>query len=263
MDFFGLFLLVASSVYVLIPFTASGMMLEPSRFFPTTRSKLVVSYDKILDPIERDPDGTLSERLGVVTLAPDQSIPAGQVGQWTLRYRMGCYGVDEGGTIKIAQRFASDWESPQFDHPEEPRYSTVTTSGAARLRARFDPKGFDRPYTRCIVIDVYDGYLSPGDEVTVTLGDLAAGSPGIRAQTFLDSAHEFVFLVDPTNANRPRRLPSSPAVPIVAGEPVRLVTILPTRGRTGQAQPVFVKGEDRWGNPTPPPGEVAKDKVSG
>ncbi|MCA9716393.1 MAG: DUF3604 domain-containing protein, partial [Myxococcales bacterium] len=195
-------------------------------------------------------------RLGRVTLSPPGPIVAGAVGQWTLTYTVGSYGVDEGGTIKLARRFAGDWERPQFDDPRAPAYTTVRTTGDAKLRARYDPKAHVRPWMKCVVIDVYDGCLAPGDTVTITLGDRSGGSPGIRAQSFIESAHEFRLLVDPTNACLVRRLPSSPAVPIVAGPPTRLVVLTPTLGLAGEAVEIFVKGEDRWGNPTPAPEDI-------
>ncbi|MEX1368372.1 MAG: DUF3604 domain-containing protein, partial [Nannocystaceae bacterium] len=195
----------------------------------------------------------VTERLGTVTVSPDGPVVAGTVGEWTLTYTVGSYGIDEGGTIKIARRFAGDWERPQFDHPGQAAYCRVSTTGEAQLAARYDPKAHVRPWMKCIVIDVYDGCLAPGDVVTVVLGDRSGGGPGIRAQTFLESAHEIRVLVDPTNACLVRRLPSSPVLSIVAGEPVAVVPIVPSRAGVDAPVEVFLKGEDRWGNPTPPP----------
>ena len=76
-----------------------------------------------------------AERLGTVTLDPPSPIVAGSVGQWTLTLTVGSLGIDEGGTIKVCQRFASDWEPSQFDRPTESGYTTVTTNGAACVLA--------------------------------------------------------------------------------------------------------------------------------
>ncbi|MEM7151511.1 MAG: DUF3604 domain-containing protein [Myxococcota bacterium] len=201
-------------------------------------------------------DEQTTQRLGRVTLHPEGPVVAGEIGEWTLTYTVGSYGIDEGGTLKIARRFAGDWERPQFDQPQAPAYCTVKTNGEAKLAARYDPKAHVRPWMKCIVIDVYDGCLAPGDVVTITLGDRSQGSPGIRAQTFIESAHEVRMLVDPTNACLVRRLPTSPVTQIVAGPAVAVVPIVPTRAVQGDSIDVFVKGEDRWGNPTPPPADV-------
>lgn len=199
-------------------------------------------------------DELTSHRLGTVTLDPPGPVTAGSVGQWTLTYTVGSYGIDEGGTLKLAQRFASDWETPQFDQPAAPGYTTVvTTDGPARLHPYFHRKGHERPWMKCLVIDVYDGSLAPGDTVTITLGDRSQGSPGIRAQTFQESAHEFRLLVDPTNASVALPLPTSPLFPVVSGPAVELVCILPSQAVVGEPVEIFVKGQDRWGNPTPAP----------
>ena len=193
-------------------------------------------------------------RLGTVTIDPLTPVVAGSLGQWTITLTVGPAGIDEGGTIKLCQRFASDWQPPQFDRPTESGYTTVTTTGEAKLRPRYDRKGQDRPWMQAIVIDVYDGSLAPGDVVTIVLGDQSKGSPGIRAQTFVESKHDLRLFIDPTNACVARAIPNQPTFPIVSGEPVRLVCI------AGEDSSVLVKGEDKWGNPTPAPRDVKIDR---
>ena len=193
----------------------------------------------------------LEQRLGTVLVDPPGPVVAGCFGTWTITLTVGSLGIDEGGTIKFAQRYASDWQKPQFDRPAEPGYTTVCTTGQAKLEPRFEWKGHIRPWMKCLTLDVYDGTLAPGDLVTIVLGDRSQGSPGIRAQTFLESRHEFRILVDPTNACVVERLPSSPVFPVVPGEPVELVAIVPTQATVGEPVEVFVKGQDQWGNPTP------------
>src|SRR6185295_3575174 len=187
-------------------------------------------------------------RLGSVVVEPCTPVVAGSMGTWTITLTVGSAGIDEGGTIKIAQRFASDWQAPQFDKPSEAGYTAVTTTGAAKLRPHYDRKGHDRPWMQCIVIDVFDGSLAPGDTVTIVLGDRSKGSPGIRAQTFIESKHEFRVFVDPTNACVARAVPNCPTFPVVSGETVELVCIA--------GEKPFVKGQDKWGNPTPAPNDV-------
>lgn len=192
-------------------------------------------------------------RLGTAELTPSGPVVAGSVGEWTIRLTVGSYGIDEGGTIKVAQRFASDWEAPQFERPTESGFTTIETNGKAKLAARYDRKGHIRPWMRCLVIDVYDGSLAPGDVVIIRLGDRRQGSPGIRAQTFQESAHEFRVFVDPTNACLVRPIAESPTFPVVAGDTQSLVCFLPTDGVVGETVDVFVRGRDAWDNPTPAP----------
>jgi hypothetical protein len=195
--------------------------------------------------------------LGSVSLEPCEPVVAGSVGQWTICYTVGDAGIDEGGTIKLAKRFASDWEKPQFDRPTDSGYTTVVTDGPAKLAVRFAKKAHDRPWMNwCIVIDVYDGSLSPGDMVTIMLGDRSGGSPGIRAQTFIESHHDFRIFADPTNAAVARPVPDSPTIEVVAGEPVELVVIVPTEAVVDEWVRVRSKGQDRWMNPTPIPADA-------
>jgi hypothetical protein len=116
------------------------------------------------------------ERLGRIVLDPMEPVVAGSVGQWTLTYTAGSYGIDEGGTIMLVQRTACDWQKPQFEHPDQPGYTTVTTDAGARLSVRFQGKQHIRPWQKwCLVIDVHDGYLEPEDTVTIILGDRSQG----------------------------------------------------------------------------------------
>ena len=193
-----------------------------------------------------------ADLLGYATIDPPVPVVGGSVGTWTLTYTAGAYGVDEGGTIKIARRNPSDWEIPQFDRPADSGYTTVSTTGQASLAVRFDRKGHHRPWKKCLVIDVYDGSLAPGDSVTVVFGDRTGGSPGIRAQSYQERDHQIRVFVDPTNANKAELLPEFPSLQIVPGEAVELKLVLPAQGVVGQRLPVHVRGQDHWGNPTLP-----------
>lgn len=193
----------------------------------------------------------ITERIGTVYLEPSDPIVAGSIGQWRLVFTAGSYGVDEGGTIILSKRTACDWEIPQMKHPEEPAYTTIETNADVRLDARFEPKKDIRPWQNwCFVIDVHDGFIAPGEKIIITLGDRSKGSPGIRTQTFIEKKHEFRFSVDPTNANQPVQLPSSPMVSIIAGKADRLICMVPSQLKIGHKEKYRIRAEDKWGNPT-------------
>ena len=194
--------------------------------------------------------------LGTVVLLEQESVVAGSIGTWTLVYTVGSLGIDSGGQIKVARRLVSDWENPQFDDPQGDGYSTAITNGAAKLRVSWQPRGYVRPKTPSVVIDVYDGSLAPGDTVTITLGDRSHGAPGLRAQTYSESHFEFLVLIDPTNATDPRPIASSPTVAVIAGAMANLACLLPSQAAVDEPVAIFVKGEDMWRNPTPAPAEV-------
>jgi hypothetical protein len=187
--------------------------------------------------------------LGTVTLDPAGPVVAGTVGTWTLRYRTGRYGIDDTGSLKVAIRMTCDWESPQVDDPAAPGYCAVTTTGRARLTVRVDPYGGVRPWSRIIWILVRDGTLVEGDEITVVLGDRSHGSPGIRAQTYIDDAFEFRVFVDCFGTGVFERLPSSPRFPILAAPADKLIVTAPSDVVVGEPTWLHVRAIDAFGNP--------------
>ena len=137
------------------------------------------------------PQGPMSDdeskrAFGWATLEPTDPVVAGSFGTWRLTYTVGEYGLDDGGTLMVAWRFATDWGKPQFDDPSASDYATVTTEGSASLRARFYMKTGLRPWRKGTVVDVHDDGLRPGEHVVFTFGDTSRGSPGSRAQTFCE-----------------------------------------------------------------------------
>jgi hypothetical protein len=196
------------------------------------------------------PEDRIEETVGKVVLDPPGPIIAGSVGQWRFIFTAGAYGIDEGGTIILSQRTACDWEIPQMDHPHKSGYTSVETEASVRLDAGFEPKKDIRPWQKwCFVIDVHDGFIAPGETVVITLGDRSNGSPGIRSQTFVEKLHEFRFAVDPTNANMPAHLPSSPVVSIVPGEAKQLICTIPSQLAVGRKATYHIRADDKWGNP--------------
>ncbi|RMF91204.1 MAG: DUF3604 domain-containing protein, partial [Nitrospinota bacterium] len=191
----------------------------------------------------------IREYVGWAELDPVTPVVAGTYGTWTLTYHVGKYGVDDGGTIVVCVRTACDWGRPQLEDPQAPDYLTVTTTGQASLRVRYDPKAYIRPWPKGIVIDVYDGYLSPGDTVTIIYGDRSQGSPGSRAQTFCEKTFEFRVVVDCFGTEQYIHLPDTPTLEIISGPAAKLVAILPAEVTPDEEAWMLVKAEDRWGNP--------------
>ncbi|MFQ6098175.1 MAG: DUF3604 domain-containing protein, partial [Armatimonadota bacterium] len=188
---------------------------------------------------------------GRAAIEPSGPVVAGTVGTWVLTYTVGEYGFDDGGHLKVAWRFATDWAPPRFDCPHLPDCATVATTGRASVVARFRPYGHVRPWQKCVIVDVFDDGLAPGDRIILTYGDTRGGSPGSRAQTFCEDTFEFRVVADPFGTGQGVVLPDSPTVRIVPGPPSRLVVIAPSEAVVGQPVEVFVKAEDRWGNPVP------------
>ncbi len=189
------------------------------------------------------------EWVGRCALSPAGNVEAGAWGTWTLTYHVGKYGVDDGGTIVLSRRFASDWGRPRTDDPGAAHYASVSTTGQATLRMRWDPKSNVRPWQQGLAIDVFDSYLAEGDTVTIVLGDTSGGGPGTRAQTFCEKNFRFRVFVDCFGSNRFIEAADTPTFAITPGAPARLVIHGATEQAPGETSWALVKLEDVWGNP--------------
>lgn len=186
---------------------------------------------------------------GWAEIDPATPIVAGSVGTWRITYHAGRYGIDDGGVLKFAWRDVSDWAAPQFDNPTAPEYASVSTTGPASLRARFEKQRYIRPWRLCVTVDVFDDSLSEGDSITLILGDTSGGGPGSRAQTFCKEAFEFRVAVDWCGTWVYTEVPS-PKIPIISGQPHRLVVLAPSETTSDEEAWIGVKAEDLWGNPS-------------
>ncbi len=180
---------------------------------------------------------------------PDDDVVVGSMGTWRLTYHAGLYGIDDGGTIKIARRFASDWGLPQMDDPEAPDYLALKCTSSAQLSAQYSPKGYVRPWQKCLTINVYDGTLAQGDKLIVTFGDTSGGSPGTVAQTFCEDTYEFRVAVDCFGAGQFVELGNNPVLKLVSGSPAKMVIIAPSQCEIDEDIFLVAKVEDGWGNP--------------
>jgi Protein of unknown function (DUF3604) len=198
------------------------------------------------------PINTDSRHVGRASITPADPVVAGQLGSWTITYEVGAYGYDEFARLKIASRFASDWGSPQFTDPAGANYASVrleSRSPKTVAALSWEPRGYIRPWFKCLVVSIRDGSLYPGDKIHVTIGDRSGGGPGSRAQTFRERGCEFRLLVDPFGTELYSVLEPSPQLDIVGGGIHRLVVIAPTTVRPGEPFEALVKAEDVWGNP--------------
>jgi hypothetical protein len=167
-----------------------------------------------------------------------------------LVYTAGYFGIDDTGSIKIVQRFASDMGRPQWSDPKAANYTTAEASNGAVLELIYDPKLNIRPWDKTLMIRVMRGFLREGDTITVRFGDPRQGSPGMRVQTFVEPTFEFRVLVDAFATCDYVELPEQPTISIVAGPPVAWKAVLPTLRGCGERFRLGFKGEDKWGNPS-------------
>ena len=187
--------------------------------------------------------------IGRVTLTPEGEVEAGGFASFTLTFTAGRFGMDDTGSLRICTRQVSDVGRPQFTDAAAPNYVTAEASNGAKLVLEYSPKLNMRPWSRTITVTVARGFLSPGDTITVRLGDRRGGSPGLRMQTYCEERFRFLVLADVFATCNWALLPEQPALAVVPGAPARRLALLPTLRRPGQPFALLLRADDRWGNP--------------
>jgi hypothetical protein len=190
------------------------------------------------------------ELMGRATLEPAGPVEAGSYQSFTLVYTAGRFGIDDTGSIKIGFRFATDFGPVQFDDPKAPGYTTVEASNGAGLECRWEFKRNIRPWSRSLYIGIKKHFLKPDDTITIRFGDTRAGSPGIRMQTYCESAFEFRVFTDVIATYDYVALPESPQVEVIPGPGVTWQAVLPTLVRVGEPFKLKIRSTDKWGNPS-------------
>jgi hypothetical protein len=188
--------------------------------------------------------------MGTAMLTPTGAFEAGSLQSFTLLYTAGAFGIDDTGSIKVGFRFATDFGPLQFTDPEGQGYTTVEASNGATLEAKWEFKRNIRPWSRSLYIGVVRDFLAPGDTITIRFGDRRFGSPGVRLQTYCESAFEFRVFADPIATYDYVALPQSPQIALVPGPPVRLTAVLPTLARLDEPFRLALVAQDKWGNPS-------------
>ncbi len=194
--------------------------------------------------------GDQDELFGTATLSPDGPAEVRTYRTFTVTYTVGKLGIDDTGGIRLAWRWITDAGVPQMTGPKAPNYVTASSNGEGRLNLRFDNSGF-RPFTGVLTVTQRGGYLRPGEQIEITLGDTSAGSPGMLTQTFIEGGRDFVVMADIQATGNFQELPGPRLyVPMVAGPVARWLAVLPTLRRPGEVFHLGIKAEDRWGNPS-------------
>ena len=202
---------------------------------------------------ERNTDQSTVENWGSVTITPTDDVVVGSFSTWTLTFTVGAYAMDVGGGLKIGTRRQADFGTPQFDDPAADNYATVSCSReGSRCEAFFDPRGHKRPFNAVAVVRLAAGPLYPGDTITVVLGDTSGGSRGLAVQSFPESASDFAVFLDPLSSGEYKRVYcQSPNFQILTGPSEYFTVVAPTIVKAGAPFRVQLRGNDRFGNPTP------------
>lgn len=188
--------------------------------------------------------------MGSAVLEPSGAFEAGSMQSFTLTYTAGAFGIDDTGSVKIGFRFATDFGPVQFTEPKGQGYTTVEASNGAVLETKWEFKRNIRPWSRSLYIGVVKDFLKPGDTITIRFGDRRWGSPGIRVQSYCESAFEFRVFADPIATYDYVAVPDSPQIAVVPGPGVTWHAVVPTLLRRGERFRLAIKATDKWGNPS-------------
>lgn len=202
---------------------------------------------------ERNFDRSTADTWGAVTISPTDDVVVGSFSTWTITFTVGAYAMDVGGGLKIGTRRQSDFGSPQFGDPAADNYASVVCSrNGTRFETYFDPRGHKRPFNAVVVIRLAAGPLYPGDTITIILGDKSGGSRGLAVQSFPEAASDFAVFLDPLSSGEYKRVYcQSPNFKIVTGPSEYFTAVAPTIVEAGAPFRVQLRGNDKFGNPTP------------
>jgi hypothetical protein len=113
---------------------------------------------------------------------------------------------------------------------------------------RFDQKGHERPFQKAVIIDIIDGYMNPGDQIIVRLGDRRFGARGTRTQTFVEEDFRMRWYIDPVGTSRFAAIKPDLVFDIHSGPIHHLKAHSPRLITPGTEFPIYVHAEDLWGN---------------
>ncbi|MFP6736443.1 MAG: hypothetical protein VB959_21760, partial [Rhodospirillales bacterium] len=187
---------------------------------------------------------------GQARLEPEGAFQVRSYQTFKLVYTAGRFGLDDNGAMRVVFRFFGDWGGLQTGDPKAPNYVTAVTSLGTKPQLEFQRIGHSRPWMKCLTARIAGGFLSEGDTISITFGDISGGSPGFKMQTFVESGFEFKVLVDAYAVGHFVPILDKPVISIVPGPPSVWRAVLPSLRRPGETFQLGIKAEDQWGNPS-------------
>ena len=196
---------------------------------------------------------------------PGGSYTVGSYGTFTIIYTVGRYGIDDGGSIRVARRGGM---KPQTLDPKAPGYTTVRTTRNVRLLSASLPvtqtaskeielfgsrpdivrASHIRPFWSALQVDVKDGSLFEGDQVIFTFGDSSQGSPGYQLKTSREAEYMFQVFVDPFGSGLYKPVPNSPSIRIIGEEVHQIQIAAPSQAIIRAPFEITVRALDKYGN---------------
>ena len=196
---------------------------------------------------------------------PGGTYLVGSYDTFRITYKVGKYGIDDGGSIRVARRGGM---KPQTNDPKAPGYTTVSASRNVKLVTgslpitQMDSHEIElfgsrrgsvrashiRPFWSAFQVDVQDGSLYEGDKVVFTFGDTSQGSPGYQLKTSREGEYMFQVFVDPFGTGLYKPVPASPSIKIIGEEVNQIQIVGPSQAVIGHPFEVTVRALDVYGN---------------
>jgi hypothetical protein len=164
---------------------------------------------------------------------------AGLPGRWTIVYEAGPLGIAEGGMIFLQVSPFWGWSTPQTQWPRSFGYTEVSTA------AEGVELGAQTLGEQLLGIAVGGRALERGERVRIVYG---AGEEGAVADRFAEHRSHFWIAVDGDGDGVRKILADSPAVDVAPGPPARLLLLLPSTARPGEAVRLTAAVVDALGN---------------
>ncbi len=208
--------------------------------------KAVDTYARFFALLDRDP-----EAFGEISVDPASAVRAGSWQTVRVEWKVGSFGVPEGGGVVASQHYAGGYGRLQVDNPGGDNYvSATTTNPAVRFEldraAVWGPYGGFRGAEGFPMFRVRGAALGAGDTVTVVYGDRSGGGRGLEVGIFSNDAIALPLLVDAGNGDL-HELPL-PTFEVVGGEAYGVHGFAPSIVASGEELTISVRTEDSFYN---------------
>ena len=205
----------------------------PASLSPNAKPEILAALreDLTLERHASDGGGTVEMTAG------PQQVPAGGSGSWRFVYRAGPLGIAEGGWLFFQVSPFWNWSTPQVTYEQAPGYATVSSPADGLQLAA---ETVDR---QLLGIRVGGRALAPGEEIHLAYSHA-------NVDNFAEDRSPFWFAVDGDGDGIRKLLPEPVTVDITAGPAARLIPILPSIVRPGEATPLKISAVDAIGNAT-------------
>ena len=221
---------------------AAGVLAYPNAQGRIARLDAAIAELALLDD-EPDAVGALTADRGPFVAASHATI------RQTLA--VGAKDIEPGGGVVVARHFMTGLAFQTEDATADNYVTVASTNPNVRFAKATMPMsgmhgGFRRPEP-ALVFRVISGQLTAGDEVTITYGDTAGGSRGLRLPTFSTDLMPLPLYLDFDGSGPPASVPLAP-IEIVGGPVAGVHGFAPSVVAVGERFALWLRARDRFYN---------------